>query len=186
MKSMPCILVVLTLFSVCPALAQKERPLSANGQPLTFQIIGASVTRKPQTTERLAGIAMTGLTAERAVRGGTYSGPMQDIYAYDPMELGPSESFLILRFNVSNVKRKVWLWQKDLQLTDGAGAVHQGLGRPGQKEASWHHLADRGLEPKKNNIDTWLFTVATDKVAGAVIHFQNSAYPLSIGNKPIE
>jgi len=171
--------------------AEKVRPISANGRPLTFQVMRASATREPQLSEKPSGeYVMPGLTAERMVGGGTYRGPIVEIPRYEPMALAPSESFLIVQFSVSNVRRNLQLDATDVQLIDNRGSVYQALGRLGQKKNSWSRLYFNGvqlplwenLDPKNMRPLTWIFKVPTDAVSGAVIKFQNATYPLNVAN----
>jgi hypothetical protein len=106
------------------------------------------------------------------------------------MALAPSESFLIVQFSVSNVRRNLQLDATDVQLIDNRGSVYQALGRLGQKKNSWSRLYFNGvqlplwenLDPKNMRPLTWIFKVPTDAVSGAVIKFQNATYPLNVAN----
>src|SRR5580658_4288126 len=118
MKSISRVLLGLTLLVVGPASAQKVRPISANGRPLAFQIARASVTRDPQSSEQvhamLSGVDLQAASGQRGYHGGT----IKEELSYQQMPLGPSESFLIIEFAVSNVKHALRLSTNDVQLID--------------------------------------------------------------------
>jgi hypothetical protein len=112
---------------------------------------------------------------------------MVAIPRYEPMALAPSESFLIVQFSVSNVRRNLQLHGTDVELVSG-GSFYAALGRLGQKTNSWSRLylgsRDAGLwenlDPKNTRPITWIFKVPTDALSDLVIIFQNTTYPLNI------
>jgi hypothetical protein len=183
MKSLLHFFLALTLFFV-GCVSEEGRPISANGQLLTFHILRASVTRYPQLSEQME-IALTGfdLGAASSQSGYTYRGPMQPHFNYAQIGLQPSESFLIVEFSVSNVMRKLQLSAKDVKLIDGKGSIHQTLGcASSQKENAWSSFDSQELGPKTNNDIKWIFIIPTDGIIGAAIQFQNSTYPVPVAN----
>jgi hypothetical protein len=187
MKLETHIFLAFMLFLGQPASAQKVRPISANGRPLTFQVVRTSITREPQSTEQVS-IALTGfdLQAASSQRGYTYHGPTAEDIHYQPIPLTDSESFLLVEFSVSNVKRLLQLSTEDVKLIDGRGSAHRTLGCIGHKENSWFPLNSEELNPKSAgrgsppNRGTWIFKVSTDAISGAVIQFQNATYPFTV------
>jgi hypothetical protein len=183
MKVMLHSLVTLAFFFVGPlsVSAQKTRPVSANGKPLAFQVTRVSVTQEPQSSEQMQ-ILLAGDLGQ-ALGTGTYRGPLQTSYNYKPIPLSPSDSFVIVSFNISNVKHHLELTSGDVKLLDGKGAIHLRLGfRSFTKPNAWSSM-DEILDPKKQNDSTWIFQVPTAAVSGASIQFQSATYPLSIANQ---
>src|ERR1022692_1528150 len=101
------------------ASAQKERPISANRRPLSFSIIRSTVTQEPQLAEQVE-MELTGLDlgAASGQRGYTYNGPINENINYRVIPVLPSESFIIVEFRISNVRRKLYLTTKDISFID--------------------------------------------------------------------
>jgi hypothetical protein len=82
---------------------------------------------------------------------------------------------------VSNVKRKLRLSRQDVELIDGSGNTHLPLGSGDQTKRVWQVAWDwQEIEPKRDNACTWIFSVPTAAVSGAVIRFQDRTYPLNL------
>src|ERR1017187_7569755 len=102
MKSILHCLLTLTLFLVGCASEEGPPAISANSQPLTFQVIFAAVTRGPQLQEQLREQLQTVLSgfdleAAAAQSGYTYTGPVikqvkKVEVSYEPIPLTTSES----------------------------------------------------------------------------------------------
>lgn len=173
----------LTLYLAGCASEDGPPAISANKQPLNFQVISASITKESQLSEQVQ-MDLSGfdVAAAASQSGYSYHGPIKEVRSYEPIPLDSSESFLIVKFRVSNVRRKLQLSTTDVELIDGKSSAHQTLGLPGHKEGSWYQLSSEELDPAKDNGDTWIFKVPTDAVSGSVIQFQNATYPLSVVN----
>jgi hypothetical protein len=170
------LLVVLVTASL--ASTKEPRPLSANGKPLIFQVKKFSVTRQPQSTEQMQ-LFITSAGMAQAASTGTVTAPLGQNYSYTPIPLGPSESFVIVTVNVSNVRRQLAFSPGDLQLIDGKGAHHESLGfQSFTKLNAWSGFSVI-LDRKTPNDSTWIFRVPTDAVTGASLQFQNATYALA-------
>jgi hypothetical protein len=169
----------VTFFLACSlALAKDPRPLSANGKPLIFQIKQFSTTREPQSTEQMQ-LFITSAGMAQAASTGTVTAPLGQQYSYTPIPLGPSESFVIVTVNVSNVRRQLAFSPEDLKLIDGKGSLHESLGpRSLTKPNAWSRFSVI-LDRKTANDSTWIFRVPTDAVTGASLQFQNANYALA-------
>jgi hypothetical protein len=181
-----CLLAV-TILNGFTAYAQKEHPISSNGKPLIFQLTRATVTREPQWTVQLQ--LPNGITSPDQLQ-------MQQKSVW--LRLDPSESFVIIEFSISNVKHKIDLLTKDVQLIDAKGSTYEAFGLPGDKKGQWCETGHMELDKtgqwsamfpfcgalKKGNNDaiSWLFKAPTTAIPGAKIVFQGAAYPLSVGN----
>jgi len=180
-----CLLAAALLVG-SPASAQKERPISTNGKPLVFQLTRASVTREPQWTT----ILQIGPTLDTAGPGHV---DQKSVW----LKLGPSESFVIIEFSISNVQRKLDLSTKDVQLIDGTGSSFEAFGIPGTQKGQWCETGSGSIELDKkgqwsaicpfcgvrkqgnNDAIRWLFKVPTAAIPRAKIVFQGGNYPLS-------
>jgi hypothetical protein len=91
------------------------RSLSENGHPLQLQVFSATVTSKAQTFK--SGTAMPGLSDVIASGGGTYRGPVENIY--EQHTPGSTEIFLILEFKIAGVARTLQLAPGDVTVLDG-------------------------------------------------------------------
>lgn len=160
-------------------LFAKDHSIADNGKPLAFKILRVSETRETQNAQTFEyAIPMSALA-----QGGTYRGPLQTTVNSGQIPLDASDSFVILTFSVSNVRRKLQLSTSDVQLIDGKGASHNSLGCPSFiKVGSWTACDAIELNSKMDNVTSWIFKAPTESLAGAVIRFQGSTYPLSVTN----
>ncbi len=179
MRSLSQCLIAVTLFlGVCgpfvkSSSAKELPPLSANGQPLTFQIVSASVTRDSQT-ELTGEILLPNFDPSQHV----YKGPFEEVQ--QPLLLHLLESFVIVNFTVSNARRKLRLSREDVQLIDGWGNPHVTLGAGVRKKGVWSVFDWIEIGPRKDNSCLWIFVVPTAAVSGAIIRFQDKTYPLNL------
>ncbi len=73
----------------------------------------------------------------------------------------------------------------DVQLVDGKGVSHRSVAVRWTNAGEWNPWSPFWtfeLAPKKDTVTSIIFNVPTDRISGAVIRFQNSTYPVSVGN----
>jgi hypothetical protein len=179
-----CIILLSLVFIGPPALAQRIRTIADNGRPLTFQIIRVQVTQDLQSMEHVQMVLpASALSAASSQAGYTYRGPITEDIQYQPIQLMSSESFLIIEFSISNVRRKLELSSRDVSLVDSVGATYNTLGASSFRKAnSWNPMDYVELNPhNKNNVNIWIFKLPTDIIShGLFVKFDNATYPVSI------
>ena len=175
MKKLWVVAFLITL-GITDSGAEKYRQLSENGGPLSLAIVEARETREPQTLKEQTGL---GIPLSAMAAGGTYRGPLEQLYSLNPIPLSDSESFLIVKVDVTGVnKHKLFYLTSDVVLVDKHGARLTPIGCcPNQKNGTWLSLKPSQfnpaggagiLEPRQHNVSTLLYKVNTDTIRGGM------------------
>ena len=142
---------------------------------------------------------MPGLSDVIAAGGGTYRGPVENIY--EQHIPGPTEIFLILEFKIAGVARTLQLAPGDVTVLDGNGRPHGTLAAQFLDNGKWYPFDLMTISPESAKAkqiivsgfdayevgakyrwqyERWIFVLPADSLDGATISFQGMRNPVTL------
>lgn len=170
------------------------RPLSENGKPLQLEVMRVTVTSASKTF--YGGIVLPDIAATVRSGDSTYNGRVDS--SFEQHVPKPGETFLIVEFKVTGVRKTLRLTSKDVYVADGKGKSYPPIAAQffGDK---WYPFDFMTISSDSGNakqvvfdgittytikspmkFERWIFSIPTDALDEAVICLQERKYPLTI------